>query len=95
MWFKVFVLSLFLFLVVVMVKLYRRLPGPFRRVWWFLALAGLGCWLLNVGGDYVIDGRADAVRGVDYQRGGQNYFKHERGAGQVLVITLGVLDDDD
>jgi hypothetical protein len=59
MWFKVFVLSLFLFLVVVTVKLYRRLPGEFRRVGWFFALASLGLWLLNVGGDYVIYGRVE------------------------------------
>jgi hypothetical protein len=31
MWFKLFVLPLFLCLVVVTVKLYRRLPGEFRR----------------------------------------------------------------
>src|SRR5262245_6524472 len=59
MWFKVFVLSLFLFLVVVTVKLYRRLPGEPRRVGWFFALASLGFWLLNVGADYVIHGRVE------------------------------------
>jgi hypothetical protein len=61
MWFKVFVLSLFLFLVVVTVKLYRRLPGPFRRAWWLLGLLSLGFWLLNVGWDYVNYGRVEPL----------------------------------
>ena len=57
MWFRVFVLALLLFLVVVTVKLYRRLPGEFRHVGWFFALASLGFFLLNVGGVYVLYGR--------------------------------------
>jgi hypothetical protein len=61
MWFKVFVLSLFLFLVVVTMKLYRRLPGPFRRAWWLLGLLSLGFWLLNVGWDYVSYGRVEPL----------------------------------
>src|SRR5262245_35096466 len=59
MWFKLFVLALFLFLVAVTVKLYRRLPGPFRRAWWLLGLVSLGVMLLNVGWDYVIYGRVE------------------------------------
>jgi len=59
MWFRWFVLSLFLFLVVVTVKLYWRLPGEGRRAGWFLALASLGLWLLSVGGDYVIYDRVE------------------------------------
>jgi len=38
MWFKLFVLSLFLFLVVVTVKLYRRLPEEGRHVGWFFGV---------------------------------------------------------
>jgi membrane protein implicated in regulation of membrane protease activity len=58
MW-RWFVLSLFLFLVVVTVMLYRRLPEEGRNGVWFFALASLGLWLLNVGGDYVIYGRVE------------------------------------
>ena len=59
MWFKLFVLSLFLFLVVVTVKLYRRLPEEGRHVGWFFGLAAPVCWLLNVCRVYVIYGRVE------------------------------------